>query len=187
MKLEDQEIIRLFFQRSEQAITELSVKYGMLCRKIAVNILKNISDAEECVNDAWLGVWNTIPPQEPDPLLAYVCRIARNISITRYHANTAKKRNSAYDIALDELEDSLASGADVWDELSAKELAGLIDRFLDTLDKESRVMFVWRYWYAEPVADIAARMKMRDNNVSVRLLRIRKKLRQYLQKEGYEV
>lgn len=187
MKLEDSRIIKLFYQRSEQAITELSAKYGALYHKIAENILNNSLDAEECVNDAYLGVWNTIPPKKPDPLLAYVCRIVRNISITRYHANTALKRNSVYDAALDELEDCLGSGSDVEEELSVKELSRLIDRFLYTLDQENRVLFVRRYWYSDSVADIARRMKLSDNCVSVRLSRIRGKLKQYLKKEGYEI
>lgn len=187
MKLEDSRIIKLFYERSEQAITELSAKYGALYHKIAENILNNPSDAEECVNDAYLGVWNTIPPKKPDPLLAYVCRIVRNISITRYHANTALKRNSVYDVALDELEDCLGSGSDVEEELSVKELSRLIDRFLYTLDQENRIMFVRRYWYADSIADIARRMKLSDNSVSVRLSRIRGKLKQYLRKEGYEI
>lgn len=187
IRVDDSQIIDLFYARSEQAITELSVKYGAVCRKVACNILNNALDAEECVNDAYLGIWDTIPPKRPDPLLAYVCRIVRNLSIRRYHANTAQKRNSAYDIALDELESCLASGASVEEELSVKELSGLINHFLGTLDKENRILFVRRYWYSDTVADIAVRMKLSENNVSVRLLRIRGKLRKYLQKEGYEL
>lgn len=187
MKLDDSRIIKLFYQRSEQAITELSAKYGALYHKIAENILNNSLDAEECVNDAYLGVWNTVPPKKPDPLLAYVCRIVRNISIARYHANTALKRNSSYDAALDELEDCLASDTDVEEELSVKELSRLIDRFLCTLDQENRILFVRRYWYADSIADIARRMQMSNNSVSVRLSRIRGKLKQYLKKEGYEI
>ena len=103
--LEDNKIIDLFYARSEQAIIELSKRYGAVCRKIAGNILNNRLDAEECVNDAYLGVWSTVPPQSPDPLQAYVCRIVRNLSITKYHSNTAVRRNSFYDVALDELEE----------------------------------------------------------------------------------
>ena len=107
--MDDSKIIALFFERSEQAITELSNKYGKLCMYVANNILGNQQDAEECVNDAYLGAWNTIPPQKPNPLQAYICRIARNIAITKYHTNTAVKRNSHYDIALEELEYCLFS------------------------------------------------------------------------------
>jgi RNA polymerase sigma-70 factor (ECF subfamily) len=185
--LEDEEIIALFYDRSEQAIIELASKYGAVCRKVARNILNNEQDAEECVNDAYLGAWNTIPPQRPEPLLTYVCRIVRNLSVTRYHANTASKRNSVYDVALDELEHCLVSPATVETELSAKELTGLLDRFLDTLEPENRVMFVRRYWYSDSVSDIAARLGMRPNHVSVRLSRTREKLSAYLRKEGYAI
>ena len=102
--MEDCKIIDLFFDRSEEAITELAKKYGGVCYRIARNILNNSSDAEECVNDAYLGAWNSIPPREPNPLAAYLCRIVRNLSVKKYHANTAVKRNSFYDVALEELE-----------------------------------------------------------------------------------
>ena len=98
--LDDRKIIELFFERSEQAIIELSKKYGSVCSKVALNILNNAQDTEECVNDAYLGTWNTIPPQNPNPLLSYVCRIVRNLAIKKYHTNPAAKRNSIYDVAL---------------------------------------------------------------------------------------
>lgn len=183
--MDDSKIIDLFYARSEQAIVELSTKYGSIFNQIAKSILNNSLDAEECVNDAYLGAWNTIPPQKPDPLLTYVCRIVRNLATMKYHANTAMKRNSFYDTALDELEDCLAAPVDVDEELSAKELSRLLDCFLDTLEEKSRVMFVRRYWYSDSIPDIALRFRMNNNNVSVRLLRIREKLRKYLMKEGY--
>ncbi|MCI9176552.1 MAG: sigma-70 family RNA polymerase sigma factor [Lachnospiraceae bacterium] len=185
--MEDSRIIDLFFERSEQAIAELSKKYGAVCNRVAGNILRNSLDVEECVNDAYLGAWNTIPPRRPEPLLAYLCRIVRNLSITRYHANTAAKRNSFYDAALDELEECLASAKTVETEISAKELSDLLDRFLGTLDRENRIMFVRRYWYSDPVSSIAAAFHMSSNSVSARLSRIRTKLKKFLKKEGYEV
>ena len=183
--MEDSKIIELFFARSEQAIAELSAKYGKLCTRIADNILGNKQDAEECVNDAYLGAWNTIPPQKPNPLQAYICRVVRNIAITRYHSNTAIKRNSHYDVALDELENCLFSTDTAESMFHAKELSHLLDRFLATLDARSRVMFVRRYWYSDSVTAIAAAFKMRPNSVSVQLARIRNKLRNFLAKEGY--
>lgn len=185
--LDDSKIIDLFYARSEQAIMELSNKYGTVCNKVANNILNNPFDAEECVNDAYLGAWNTIPPQNPNPLLSYICRIVRNLAVMKYHSNTAVKRNSFYDVALDELEGCLASPLDVEAELSAKELSRLVDCFLDTLDQKNRVMFVRRYWYADSIPDIASRFHTSNNNVSVRLWRIREKLRKYLLKEGYSL
>jgi RNA polymerase sigma-70 factor (ECF subfamily) len=185
--LEDSQILALFYARSEQAISELSRKYGASCRRVAQNILGSVRDAEECVNDAYLGVWNTIPPQRPDPLSTYLYRIVRNLAVTRYRANTAHKRKSGYDAALDELEGCLAAAASVEDTLNEKELTAQINRFLSTLDRESRVLFVRRYWYADSIASLAQRAGISRNHVSVRLSRIRKKLREYLRKEGYTI
>ncbi len=185
--MDDSKIIELFFERSEQAIVELSNKYGDACKKIALNILKNVHDAEECVNDAYLGAWNTIPPEKPSPLFAYICRIVRNLSIKRYHQNTAKKRNSYYDVALDELEDCLPDATTVEDEVNANELSALLDDFLDLLDKTNRIMFVRRYWFSDSVSDIASMFNMSKHNVTVRLARTREKLRQYLTKKGVQI
>ena len=141
--MEDSKIIELFFARSEQAIIELSKKYEMICKKIAKNILNNMLDAEECVNDAYLGMWNTIPPQNPNPLLAYVSRIVRNIAIAKYHSNTAIKRNSFYDIALDELESCLASSSSVEDELTAKELTIILRKYLYMIMMENYLCMIF--------------------------------------------
>ena len=183
--MDDSKIIALFFNRSEQAISELASKYGKLCNHIAANILGSQEDAEECVNDAYLGAWNTIPPQKPNPLQAYICRIVRNIAITRYHANTAMKRNTHYDVALEELENCLFSPETPETALQAKELSFLLDRFLTNLDNRSRVMFVRRYWYSDSVTEIAELFHIRPNSVSVQLSRIRNKLRKFLIQEGY--
>lgn len=185
--MEDEQIIELLQMRSEQAITALHQKYGAACRRIAKNILKDAQDAEECVSDAYLGIWNTVPPQNPRPLLTYLCRIVRNIATAKYHSNTAKKRNSFYDAALDELEECLASSKSVEDAITAKELSHALDAFLDTLDRENRMLFVRRYWYADSISELAVQFHMSDNHVSVRLHRIRDKLRNYLKKEGYEL
>jgi RNA polymerase sigma-70 factor (ECF subfamily) len=182
--MDDSQIIDLFFERSEQAINELSKKYGRVCKKVSQNILNNMLDAEECVNDAYLGTWNSIPPQRPNPLLTYVCRIVRNLSIKKYHANTAAKRNSYYDVALEELEDCLPSLDTADKELDARELAKIIDAFLDTLDRDNRVMFVRRYWFSDPLSEIAKMFGITEHNVSVRLSRIRAKMKKYLEEEG---
>ena len=182
--MDDGRIIELFFERSEQAISELADKYGPICRKVADNILNDRLDTEECVNDAYLGVWNTIPPQKPDPLLSYVCRIVRNLALKKYHEKTAQKRNSSYDAALDEIADCIPSSLSVEDEIAAREVAGMIDRFLETLDRQSRIMFVRRYWHADSIEELAGLFHRSRHYVSVRLSRIRKALGQYLIKEG---
>ena len=182
--MDDRKIIELFRERSEQAIAELADKYGAVCSNIALHILNNRQDAEECVNDTYLGVWNTIPPQNPDPLISYVCRIARNLAIKRYHRNTAAKRNSIYDVALDELENCFPDSHSVEEAFDAAETARIIDAFLETLDRDSRVLFVRRYWYADSIGELAVLFQTGKHNVSVRLSRIREKLKQYLIREG---
>ena len=182
--MEDSRIIELFFERSEQAIKELSDKYGMICRRVADNVLNDRRDSEACVNDAYLGVWNTIPPKRPDPLLSYVCRIVRNLALKKYHENTAKKRNSFYDVALDEISDCFPSSVSVEDEVSANEVAKIIDKFLETLDRHSRVMFIRRYYFSESIESIAELFGRSAHYVSVRLSRIRKALKKHLIKEG---
>ena len=182
--MEDSKIIELFFDRSEEAITELSEKYGKVCKSVAENILNNQLDSEECVNDAFLAVWNTIPPQKPEHLLSYVCRIVRNLAIKKYHANTAQKRNSIYDVALDEIKECFPSSALVEDEIESSDTAKAIDCFLESMDKQSRILFVRRYYYSDSIEDLAGLFRTSKHNISVRLSRIRKNLKKYLIKEG---
>ena len=182
--MEDAKIIELLCERSEQAIAALSEKYGALCLKIALNVLNSREDAEECVNDAYLGVWNTVPPQKPDPLVSYVCRIVRNLAVKKYRYNTAQKRNSFYDAALDELAECFPSPQTVESELEAEEITRALDGFLETLDKKSRVMFVRRYWYSESPEELSALFGISGHAVSVRLDRIKKKLKKYLAEKG---
>ncbi len=185
MLFDDEKIIELFFARKEQAIAELSAKYGTACRSIARNILKNDADAEECVNDAYLAAWKRIPPERPDPLKAYVFRIVRNISIAKYHSNTSLKRNSRYDVALEELEGTLAF-CDAEQDIAAIELSRQIDSFLARIAEEDQMLFVRRYFYSDGISELAKRFKTTPNNVSVRLSRIRSRLKKHLQKEGYK-
>lgn len=183
-KMEDEEIIKLFFLRSELAIEAVAEKYGAVCRKIANNILRNEQDVEECVNDTYLGLWESIPPNRPNPFLAYICRVVRNISIKRYHYNKAKKRDDTYNVAMEELENCFASADTVESRFEAEQLTELINCFLEMQDKKNRVIFVRRYWFADSVSDIAKRMHMSNHVVTVRLSRLRKKFETYLKKEG---
>ena len=178
--MNDERIIELFFERSEQAIRELDGKYGNVFHALSFKILNNRLDAEECVNDAYLGAWNAIPPAKPNPLLAFVCKIVRNISLKRYEQNTAAKRNSHYDVAMEELEDCLASSTTLEEEIAEHELTEIIEVFLDSLSKENRVIFLRRYWFSDTYADIAKQVGLTEKNISVRLTRIRKELREYL-------
>ena len=185
--LEDREIVALFFERSEQAIVELSDKYGAMCRKVAENILNDKLDSEECVNDAYLVVWNTVPPQQPDPLSSYLCSIVRNLALKKYHENTAKKRNSIYDVALEEIADCIPASYSVEDEVAAREVAELIESFLETLDRQDRILFVRRYFHADSIEDLAGLFHKSRHYISVRLSRIRKALKQYLAEKGVSI
>ena len=182
--MDDSNIIALFFARVEQAITELIKKHGAAVRKMLNNILNDRRDVEECEDDTYLATWNTIPPENPNPLVTYVCKIGRNLAIKKYHANTAQKRNSAYDAALDELEEYVPALESVESEYDAKELSESISAFLDTCNEDDRFLFVRRYWYADPITEIAAATDKSDHWVSVRLFRIREKLQAHLEKEG---
>lgn len=182
--MEDRQIIHLFLERSEEAITALDQKYGKLCRYVSYNILKNAQDAEECVNDAFFAVWNAIPPEEPDMLQAFVCRIVRNLSVKKYRFNAAQKRNGHYDVILEEAADCLKSSSEVEEEILARELAGCINDFLGALKTKDRVMFVQRYWYCIPLSEIAENVGMSKNAVAVHLHRTRRKLKTYLGKRG---
>ena len=182
--MEDEKIIDLFFDRSEQAITELDTKYGKFCRKLSRNILNDSRDAEECLSDAYLAVWNSIPPERPTPLLTYLCKIVRNLSLKLYHKKTAVKRNSAFEVAMEELEDCLSASDTVEAEADARELSRLIESYLDALSQENRVIFIRRYWFSDAYSDIAEQTGLTEKTVSVRLTRIRKQLKNYLKEKG---
>ena len=178
--IDDEKIIEMFFGRSEQGIRELDIKYGKVCHNLSYHIVGSRQDAEECVNDAYLGAWNAIPPARPNPLLSYLVKIVRNISLKIYWRKEAAKRSGHYKIALEEIEGYIADQKTVEDEIEARELARIIEEFLDTLTVENRVIFMRRYAYADPYADIAKRVGISEKNVSVRLTLIRQKMKQYL-------
>lgn len=183
--MDDKAIIELFFARSEQAIRELDDKYGKVCHSLSYNILHSRQDAEECVNDAYLGAWNAIPPTRPNPLLAFLCRIVRNLSLMRYHADKAAKRGGgSYTVALEELEGCLASSHTVEEHMEEQELVRLIEDFMETLSPENRILFIRRYWFSDSYGEIAVRTGLSEKNVSVRLTRIRKQLRCYFEEKG---
>ena len=178
--MNDERIIELFFERSEDAIKALDDKYGKVFFSLSFKILNDRLDAEECVADSYLGTWNAIPPARPDPLVAFVCKIVRNISLKRYERKVTAKRDSRYDVAMEELEDCLSSSMTVEEEIEERELTGLIEAFLDSLSRENRVIFLRRYWFSDSYADIAKQVGLTEKNVSVRLARLRKQLRNYL-------
>ena len=180
----DEEIIELFFERSEKAIEELEAKYGKICLQTSYNILGNYSDAEECVNDSYLGAWNAIPPARPAPLLTYVLKIVRNLSLNCYHRNQARKRNSTYDLAVEELSEFLAAPESVESAMETKELVQSVEEFLDSLKTRDRVIFIRRYWFYDSYEQIAERVGISAKNVSVKLTRLRRQLKIYLEERG---
>ncbi len=184
--MEDDQIVELYFARSESAISETDKKYGRYCRYIANQILANDADAEEIVNDTYLKTWNTVPPNRPDPLKGYVGTISNQLAVNRYYENCAAKRGGGQlQLVFDELSECVSGEDDDFtDELA---LCDSINRFLAGLPKKSRNIFVRRYWYASSVTDIAKEYGMRENSVSVLLLRTRQRLKAFLEKEGFTV
>jgi len=183
--MEEERILDLFFARSEEALRELDARYGKICRHLARGILGSEQDAEECVSDAYLGMWNAIPPQRPERLLPFLCRIVRNLSLARYHANTAGKRKCEYAAALQEMEDCLASRETVETQLAAEETARYIEEFLAMQSAENRVLFMRRYWFSDSEQSISERLGIPPVTVRVKLHRIRKKLKKHLEEGGY--
>ena len=182
--MEDRKLIALFFERSEQAITALTLRFGNRLYTTAYNILNSREDAEEAVSDTYLALWNAIPPEKPDPLEGYVYRTGRNIALKKLRFLRAQKRSSQYDISLDELSSVLSSG-NLEDAIDARELGLVIDRFLTTLPKQSRILFLRRYWFGDSVKQLSKDFSLTENAVSVRLSRIRTQLKTYLIKEGF--
>ncbi len=183
--MDDCDIVELFFDRSEQAILETGKKYGRYCHTIAYNILRNKEDVEECVNDTYLRAWNSIPPKRPNRLQTYLGKITRNLALNKLEQSTALKRGKGQvPLVLDELAECIPdtkSSTDIVEDMYVKEL---LDRFLDALPTETRIIFIRRYWYMSSVKDIAREYKLTESNVTVTLFRTRKKLKEFLEKEG---
>ena len=186
--MDDARIVRLYWDRNEQAIPATADKYGNYCTAIATNILSNREDAEECVNDTYMNAWNSMPPHRPRILSAFLGKIVRNLSIKRYQYNTADKRGDGQlPVVLDEISDLVSGTDDVEDAFHGKELIKAIDTFLAALPAEKRGIFIRRYWYFDSIYDIAIRFGMTENNVSVTLNRLRLKLRNDLLERGFEL
>lgn len=183
--MEDKQILELYWARAEAAITETQRKYGRYCHYIASRILGSDQDAQEVVNDTFLKAWNTIPPQRPDRLKAYVGRISRQLALNRYEARHAQKRGGQVELALEELAQCV-SGADQGDMADELALRQALNQFVRSLPHRTRAIFLRRYWYASDISEIARDFAMSERNVAVLLHRTRKKLREFLKKEGFE-
>lgn len=183
--MEDRQILDLLWLRAEEALSALEEAYGHRLQRLARNILLDPQDAQECVNDTYLALWNTIPPNRPDPIAPYALRVCKNIATSRLRSRLAVKR-SAYEVALEELADTIGRD-DMEKILDSNALGDAIDGFLSTQTKENRVIFLRRYWYGDSVGDIARLMGLSENTVSVRLNRLRARLRHHLREEGLYV
>lgn len=180
--MQDHEIIELFFARDEQAIVETDKQYGAACMRVSLNILNSRPDAEECVSDTYIKAWNSIPPQRPSILKAFLCRITRNLSLTRYRQLHRAGYNKDLELSFEELEACIPMP-----EEHSSYLAGYISDFLKTQDKQDRLLFMGRYFHACSTKELAGRLGMSEGNVNVRLHRVREKLRLYLTERGYSV
>ncbi len=182
--MDDSRIIALYFQRDEQAIHETAAKYGVLCHKIAMNILSNLQDAEECVNDAYLRTWNAIPPDRPQKLGAFVGKITRHLALDRYKAaHAAKRQADTFAISLDELGDALPS-KDFHADEDARAIGEAINGFLKKEAAVARKIFVCRYFYGDSIEEICTRFSISEAKVKSSLFRSRNRLRAHLEKEG---
>lgn len=182
--MDDSRIVSLYWDRDEGAIRETAAKYGAYCLQISLNILQNMQDAEECVNDTYLRAWNTIPPQRPTRLGAFLGKITRNLSLDRYKARMAEKRQGdSFGISLEELSECLSSG-DFEAQADARAIGEAINEFLKREFPTARSIFVCRYFYGDSIESICLRYNMSESKVKSSLFRSRNRLRAHLEKEG---
>ena len=185
--MDDFAIVELYHRREEQAIAESNKKYGPLCRSIALRLLGCREDVEECVNDTWYAAWDKMPPDRPQSLGAFLGRITRNLSISRWRRDHAKKRYDGMELMLSELEDCVPAPGTVEENLERQQLARSISAWLDSLEEKDRRLFIRRYWYGDPVKKLAAERGEGANAAAQKLLRLRKGLRAFLESEGVEL
>ena len=183
--MEDGKILEFFYARSEQAIRETETKYGAYCYSVAIHILEDRQDAQECVSDTWLSVWNSIPPQRPRVFSAFLARITRNLAIDRWReSRTAKRGGGEMKYALDELSGCIPGGESPEGEVLRQELLASVSAFLGKLPETERSVFLCRYWYFDSAEDIAANFGFSSGKVRSMLHRTRKKLQNHLKEEG---
>ncbi len=184
--MEDEAIVALYLERSEQAIKETDVKYGKFCYSIAYRLLHNEEDAAESVNDTYLEAWNSIPPHKPNYLSAFLGRITRRLSVDRFRRNHAEKRGGGeYPILLDELAECVPSKESVESQIELKELANSVNAFLGNLSLEKQQVFLRRYWYGDSMEELGKRFGFSTGKVKSMLFHIREKLHEHLKKEGF--
>ncbi|MCI8465350.1 MAG: sigma-70 family RNA polymerase sigma factor [Lachnospiraceae bacterium] len=183
--MKDQEIVDLYWERSEAAIQETSEKYGRFCHTISYHILHNKEDAEECVNDTWYNAWKSMPPKRPNRLSAYLGKITRNLSINRFKTYSAQKRGFGQTtLVLSELADCIPAAGGVEETMEERVLVDAIEMFLYGLTEQKRNIFIRRYWYLASVKEIAGIYSMSESRLTSMLFRMRQKLKEHLEQEG---
>ena len=183
--MDDRRIVELFLERSEEAILETDIKYGRYCHKIAFNVLGNDEDSEECVNDAYMRAWGSIPPNEPDSMAPYIGRITRNLALDKLRQKQSDKRgNGEVPVVLDELAECVSGHDELERRQDSAEIAAAIDSFLDELNSVERGVFMRRYWMMEPIADVANRYDISVSKTTTMLFRLRNRLKKHFMKEG---
>ncbi|MCR4589127.1 MAG: RNA polymerase sigma factor [Lachnospiraceae bacterium] len=186
--MEDSQIVELYLQRNESAISETSRKYGTKLQRIANNILFNKETSEECENDAYLQTWNLIPPHEPRTyLFAFIGKIVRHLAIDRLRHDHRQKREATYCELTDEMLECIPGEKDVTSSVDTEELSELINRFLESCSEEQRNIFVRRYWYFDPIEEICRRYALPQSKVKTTLFRMREKLKKQLETGGYHL
>ncbi len=183
--MDDREIVELYFERSEDAISETDKKYGRYCKSIAENILHSAESAEECVSDAYMSAWSSIPPTRPWRLRAYLARLTRNNALNRYARERAQKRNAGVEAVLDEIEELIA--APDGDPVDLIAIRDGLNEFLASLPRRTRIIFVKRYWYLASIREIADEIGVSETSVKVSLYRTRGDLKQFLEKKGITI
>ena len=186
--MDDQEIIARFFARDEEGLAAAQERYGDYCAAVARNLLSDQRDQEECLSDTWLRAWNTIPPQRPRSLGAFLAKITRNLAIDCLRSgNTARRGGGQTTLALEELGECVSQAGSPEGELDRQAAVEALNRFLDGLPPLQREVFLRRYWYLDSVGEIARRFSMSQSKVKTMLFRTRQKLRTYLEQEGIRV
>ncbi len=184
--MDDNQIIDLYFERNEYAIRETEKKYGRLCHSVAHHILGNESDAEECVNDTYLGLWNAIPPERPRFFKAFVCKIARNVSLKKLEYNRAGKRYNPDVLSFSELEEVLPDAALTHD-IAEESLGDLLSAFLREEKEYARNVFIRRYYFNDSIIEIAELYDFSEAKVKSMLFHTRNRLKAYLTEKGVYV
>lgn len=186
--MEDEKIVSLYWEREESAISETEKKYDRYLTKIAYNILYDREDSRESVNDTYLAAWESMPPHRPSVLSAYLAKLTRRISIDRFRLKTRQKRiPSEYMISLSELDECVSGGNPTEEIINVRLLADAIGVFLRTQSTEVRTAFLGRYYFLDPVKEVAAYCGMTESKCKSLLHRTRLGLKDYLRKEGFEV